>query len=108
MLINFIICHGLGSCNMGSFILCLWMFRMQSIQALIGMNIKLARTKRTISQAELASRLGIEASYLSRIERGNVPISCVRIYQIIKILNCDLEEIFPTPSEVDIQVGKNK
>ncbi|MBB1398089.1 helix-turn-helix domain-containing protein [Pseudoalteromonas sp. SG44-8] len=81
---------------------------MQPIQTLIGMNIKLARTKRTISQAELANTLGIEASYLSRIERGNVPVSCERIYQIIKILNCDLEEIFPDPSVVDIKLSKNK
>ena len=106
MLISFIICHGLGSCNMGSFILYLWMFRMQPIQTLIGMNIKLARTKRTVSQAELANTLGIEASYLSRIERGNVPVSCERIYQIIKILNCDLEEIFPEPSKVEVQLSK--
>ncbi|ATC81451.1 helix-turn-helix domain-containing protein [Pseudoalteromonas agarivorans] len=81
---------------------------MQPIQTLIGMNIKLARTKRSIPQAELANKLGIEASYLSRIERGNVPVSCERIYQIIKILNCGLEEIFPDPSEVDIQLSKSK
>jgi transcriptional regulator with XRE-family HTH domain len=93
---------------MGIFILCLWTLAMQPIQTLIGMNIKLARTKRTISQAELANTLGIEASYLSRIEKGRVPVSCERIYQIIKILNCGLEDIFPDPSEVDIQLSKNK
>lgn len=81
---------------------------MKPVQTLIGMNIKLARTKRTIPQAELANKLSIEASYLSRIERGNVPISCERIYQIIKILNCDLEEIFPEPSKVEVQLNKNK
>lgn len=84
------------------------MSRMKPVQTLIGMNIKLARTKRTIPQAELANKLSIEASYLSRIERGNVPISCERIYQIIKILNCDLEEIFPEPSKVEVQLNKNK
>ena len=81
---------------------------MKPIQTLIGMNIKLARTKRTIPQAELANKLSIEASYLSRIERGNVPVSCERIYQIIKILNCDSEEIFPEPSKVEVHLNKNK
>ena len=93
---------------MGLFILCLWILAMQPIQTLIGMNIKLARTKCSIPQAELANKLGIEASYLSRIEKGRVPVSCERIYKIIKILNCQLEDIFPDPSEVDIQLNKNK
>lgn len=74
---------------------------MQSARVLIGMNIKLARIKRGINQAELANHLGIEASYLSRIEKGRVPVSCERIYQIIKYMECDLPEIFPLPSLVD-------
>lgn len=77
---------------------------MQQIQVVIGMNIKIARTRRSMSQAALASSLGIEASYLSRIEKGSVPVSCERIYQIIKLLDCGLTEIFPQPSEVDIQL----
>jgi transcriptional regulator with XRE-family HTH domain len=76
---------------------------MQPVQKLIGMNIKLARTKRSINQAEIANKIGIEASYLSRIERGTVPVSCERIYEIIHFLNCDIVEIFPAPSEVETQ-----
>lgn len=73
---------------------------MQSVQKLIGMNIKLARIKRSIPQSVIANKIGIEASYLSRIENGTVPISCERIYEIINLLNCDIDEIFPQPSEV--------
>lgn len=79
---------------------------MQPVQKLIGMNIKLARTKRSIAQAELANKIGIEASYLSRIERGNVPVSCERIYEVIHLLQCDIGEIFPEPSEVKTQFSK--
>ena len=79
---------------------------MQSVQKLIGMNIKLARTKRSITQAEVANKIGIEASYLSRIERGTVPVSCERIYEIINILHCDIDEVFPLPSEVETQFNK--
>ncbi|MEW6991969.1 helix-turn-helix domain-containing protein [Colwelliaceae bacterium 6441] len=79
---------------------------MQHVQQLIGMNIKLARTKRSISQAEVANKIGIEASYLSRIERGTVPVSCERIYEIIYILQCDIGEIFPVPEEVKTQFNQ--
>lgn len=40
---------------------------MQPLQKLIGMNIKLARTKRSIFQVEVANKIGIEASCLSPI-----------------------------------------
>ncbi|PAJ74338.1 transcriptional regulator [Pseudoalteromonas sp. NBT06-2] len=81
---------------------------MQPVQKLIGMNIKLARTKRSIAQAELASKIGIEASYLSRIERGNVPVSCERIYEVIHFLQCGISEIFPEPSEVETQFDRHE
>ena len=73
---------------------------MQPVQIIIGMNLKIARTKRSITQAEVASKIGIEPSYLSRLERGTVSISCERVYEIIHILNCDIDEIFPQPTEV--------
>jgi transcriptional regulator with XRE-family HTH domain len=79
---------------------------MQPVQKLIGMNIKIARTKRSITQAEVANKLGIEASYLSRIERGTVPVSCERIYEIIHILQCDIGDIFPVPEEVETQFNQ--
>ena len=79
---------------------------MQPVQQLIGMNIKLARTKRSMPQIELANKVGIEASYLSRIEKGSVPVSCERIYEIIYFLNCDINEIFPVPTEVQTQFNR--
>ena len=91
---------------MGRFSLLLVEVLMQPVQKLIGMNIKLARTKRSVLQAELANKMGIEASYLSRIERGSVPASCERIYEIIHILRCEINEIFPEPSEVETQLNR--
>ena len=41
----------------------LWTVGMQSVQKFIAMNIKLARTKRSISQIEVANKIGIEVSY---------------------------------------------
>ena len=39
---------------------------MQSAQKIIGLNIKLARIKNGYSQAELADKLSVEQSYISR------------------------------------------
>ncbi|MCI2282442.1 helix-turn-helix domain-containing protein [Colwellia sp. MSW7] len=79
---------------------------MQPVQKLIGMNIKISRTKRSINQSVVASKLGIEASYLSRIEKGTVPVSYERIYEIIHILQCNIDEIFPQPPEVETQFNR--
>jgi transcriptional regulator with XRE-family HTH domain len=79
---------------------------MQPLQQIIGMNIKIARTKRSIAQMEVANKLRIESSYLSRIEKGTVPVSCERIYEIIHILKCELSEIFPMPEEVETQFNQ--
>jgi transcriptional regulator with XRE-family HTH domain len=84
----------------------MWSLWMQSVLEAIGMNIKLARTRMSISQAELASRLNLEQSYISRIERGVVAVSCERLYEIIHILSCESKDIFPEKSEVHIKFIK--
>ena len=56
--------------------------------------------KKTLEQ------IGVEASYLSRMEKGTVPISCERIYEIIHLLDCDIKEIFPLPAEVETQFNR--
>lgn len=79
---------------------------MKSVLDAIGMNIKLARTRMSISQAELASRLNLEQSYISRIERGLVAVSCERLYEIIHILGCESKDIFPVKAEVQTKFSK--
>lgn len=67
---------------------------------LIGKNIKLARVRKGWSQAELAHKLDVEQSYVSRIESASVAASCVRIYEIIYLLDCDAVDIFPSKKQV--------
>lgn len=57
-------------------------------------NIKELRTKKSITQAELAERLGFSRSYMNRIEKGekkpNIPLAL----RIAEILECTLDDIF--------------
>lgn len=81
---------------------------MKPISKLIGLNIKLERTKRSLSQSEVANSLGVEASYLSRIESGTKGVSLEKIYEIIHVLGCRASDIFPEPNEVQTQFNNPK
>jgi len=73
---------------------------MSHAAVLIGKNIKLARVKNGWSQAELAHKLNVEQSYISRVESASVAASCERIYEIIHLLKCESTDIFPAVSQV--------
>lgn len=81
---------------------------MQPALKIIGLNIKLARTKFGLSQAELADKLSVEQSYISRVESGSVAASCERIYEIIHILDCTASDIFPESKEVKTQFSRKE
>lgn len=80
---------------------------MQPVLKLIGMNIKLVRVRNGWSQAELAHKLGVEQSYVSRVESGSVAASCQKVYEIIHLLGCDIVDIFPNAQEVQTQFNIN-
>ncbi|MFY8328214.1 helix-turn-helix domain-containing protein [Pseudoalteromonas sp. ZZD1] len=77
---------------------------MQSVIKLIGKNIKIARVTKGWSQAELAHHLHVEQSYISRIESGSIAMSCERIYEIMFLLGCDTDDIFPSADNVKINI----
>jgi transcriptional regulator with XRE-family HTH domain len=57
--------------------------------------VKAARANKGISQAELADRLQISTSYLSRIENGKCGLSLKLAMRITKTLDCTLKDIIP-------------
>lgn len=76
---------------------------MSHATVLIGKNIKLARVRKGWSQADLAHKLDVEQSYISRIESASVAVSCERIYEIMYLLGCDAGDIFPSISAIKEQ-----
>lgn len=47
------------------------------------------------SQAELSFDSGLNQSYLSRVEKGTVNVTVIKLCAIAKALECDLTEILP-------------
>jgi transcriptional regulator with XRE-family HTH domain len=57
-----------------------------NIRKELGLKLKKAREKVGLTQAELASKAGINVSYYAKIERGEVNTSVDKLHKIAKIL----------------------
>lgn len=68
---------------------------MTNITKKLGNRIKSFRTKRNISQEDLAFKSGLHRTYISDIERGSRNISIRNIEKIAKALNTSLKELMP-------------
>jgi len=58
----------------------------------IAKKIKLARKNASLTQAELAEKIGISAKQLSRIEMASFVPSLITFLKIVQILNLTLED----------------
>ncbi len=68
----------------------------KNIREEIGKNLKELREKKNFTQVELAKKAGISANYYAKIERGTVSTAPEKIYKIIKALDVDASDIFPS------------
>ena len=64
-------------------------------QDLMGKNIKSAREKTTYTQGDVAKKIGINANYYARIERGEHVPSIKVLEAIAKILKLKTSDIVP-------------
>jgi transcriptional regulator with XRE-family HTH domain len=60
---------------------------------LLGKRIRSLRKAAGITQERLALACGLDRSYMGRIERGEVSISVVSLYQIADALGCSGSEL---------------
>ncbi|WP_457971297.1 helix-turn-helix domain-containing protein [Acinetobacter calcoaceticus] len=68
---------------------------MQDLSIKIGQLIRKKRKEKEISQEKLALLCNIDRSYLGRIERGEVNITVLKLYEISNILETNPKELFP-------------
>lgn len=59
-----------------------------------GNNLREIRLAKGFTQEKLANELGVEISQISRIERGIINTSVVTIYQVAKILDVKVSDLF--------------
>lgn len=74
----------------------------------IGNAIQLARTKRRLSQAELAKRAGISVSYLSMLERSKRDPPLSTLGKVAAALGLPLEILFFLGAETGELTGLNR
>lgn len=74
---------------------------MKNEEQLMGSRIKNLRKKRKMSQEELASKLGISRSYLTKIENDQRGLSIEIMQKLCKVFAISMEEFFGTLEEKD-------
>jgi len=65
------------------------------------------QTDPTFSVRGLAQKMGISATYLSKIERGELPASDETVYKLAEWLKVSPDEIFARASKIDPQLEKD-
>lgn len=79
---------------------------------LVGPKIRQLRKERKLTQTELASRIGIQQSDLSRMEKGEYRVSLDTLFRILADFNVSISEFFDdvakeTLSPREVQVVKD-
>src|SRR3989442_6235884 len=65
-----------------------------SIDKLVGRNIRIQRLAKGLSQTELANHLGVTFQQVQKYEKGVNRIGCGRLYQIASILGVHVMDFF--------------
>lgn len=66
------------------------LIQMTELAIALGRNIRKIRKEKDLSQEKLALMCGLDRSYMGRIERGEVNITIVKLYEISKVLEVDI------------------
>ena len=68
---------------------------MDDLAVKIGLLIRKNRTEKKITQEKLALLCDIDRSYLGRIERGEVNITVLKLFEIAKTLEISPTDLLP-------------
>lgn len=59
----------------------------------IGLNFRVERTKRTLSQEKFAELANVHTNYIGKVERGELNLTVKKIVALANSLNVPIEEI---------------
>lgn len=68
----------------------------------VGLKIRGLRRQLRITQSELAERIGVQQSDLSRMERGKYRVSLDTLFRILGEFNMSVSEFFEDPAPVAV------
>jgi len=71
------------------------------LDSVIGKNIRKAREERRLSRDELADMLGISASHMGLIERGERGATATTLSRISKVFEMSIDVFFTKPANKD-------
>ncbi|AOR39432.1 hypothetical protein BHV42_07320 [Candidatus Melainabacteria bacterium MEL.A1] len=58
-----------------------------------GLNVKIARLKKGLTQEQLAELMNIHLTYIARIETGKINMSLGKILELANTLNIDINKL---------------
>ena len=58
-----------------------------------GLNVKIARLKKGLTQEQLAELMNIPLTYIARIETGKINMSLGKILELANTLNIDINKL---------------
>lgn len=58
-----------------------------------GLNVKIARIKRELTQEQLANLMDIHLTYIAKIETGKINMSLAKILELSKALKTDINKL---------------
>lgn len=61
----------------------------------LGQNVKNRRLQKQLTQLELCYAAGVDLSYISRIERGQVNFSIEALLKVSNALECNARDLLP-------------
>jgi transcriptional regulator with XRE-family HTH domain len=77
----------------------------QVATTVVGRNIREARIEIGITQAELAARMGVNASYVTNVEAGRVNLTVGQLANIAEALGTGLDVRLPILSRKPVRFG---
>lgn len=75
------------------------------VDVLVGKRIRVRRTQLSMSQSELANKLGLTFQQVQKYEKGSNRVSCSRLYDIAKCLEAPISFFF-SDAEIDTSGAK--
>jgi len=72
---------------------------------LVGLKVRSLRKKRHLTQSELAIRIGVQQSDLSRMEKGEYRVSLDTLFRILQVFEMSMAEFFDEVIQGGVTTG---